>query len=144
MYKFGATSKKKLLTCHKDIQKVMNAAIKIADFSIICGHRTEADQMRAFRSGASNLQFPYSRHNSYPSQAVDVAPWPIVWEGPRARERFYYVGGIIIGVAESMGVDLRHGGDWNRDREILDEKGLSDLPHFELFERRTNSKGQKK
>jgi len=114
----------------------MRAAIKVADFSIICGHRNKIDQTRAFRSGASKVQWPYSRHNSSPSRAVDIAPWPIVWEGPSARERFYYVGGIIIGIAESMKIKLRHGGDWDRDREILDEKGLSDLPHFELFESR--------
>ncbi len=132
MYSFGATSKKKLLTCHRDIQKVMNEAIKLVDFTILCGHRNEKDQNIAFLNKVSKLKFPQSKHNLYPSLAIDIAPWPIVWDGSVARERFRFTAGIIIGVAHGMGIKLRHGGDWNMNGEILDEKGLSDLPHFEL------------
>ena len=45
------------------------------DFSVICGHRTEAEQNDAHARGASKLKWPKSRHNSYPSMACDVAPY---------------------------------------------------------------------
>jgi hypothetical protein len=40
MPKLGGRSKRKLSTCHKDIQTILNEAIKWFDFTVIEGERT--------------------------------------------------------------------------------------------------------
>lgn len=134
MYHFGKTSLERLETCHPDLQKVMHEAIKITDFTVLCGHRGEESQNQAYREGRSKLVFPKSKHNAFPALAIDIAPWPIAWDD---REQFYYTAGIIIGVARSLEIPLRHGGDWDSDGRITDNT-WDDLPHFELYERRQN------
>ena len=75
MPEFSERSREKLATCHRDLQAVMEAAIKGGpDFTILCGHRTEEEQNRAVVEGKSKAPWPQSRHNSSPSRAVDVAP----------------------------------------------------------------------
>jgi len=77
---FGKTSRKRLATCHEDLQLVFNEVIKHFDCTIVCGHRGEADQNDAFERGNSKLRFPQSKHNQWPSLAVDAVPWPINWD----------------------------------------------------------------
>lgn len=129
MYSFGSKSKSRLDTCHADIQAVLNVAIQICDFKIIWGHRSHDDQMKAFNEGRSKVLPPNSKHNRKPSLAVDIAPWPIKWND---REQFTYVAGVIMGVAKCMGIQMRWGGDWNRDGRVADNT-FDDLGHFELF-----------
>jgi hypothetical protein len=128
MYKFGRASKEKLATLDPRLQAVLNEAIKYRDFTIICGHRSEAEQNLAYRTGKSKLKFPQSKHNSYPSTAVDVAPYPMDWND---RERFYYLAGFLQGIAKTKGINLRYGGDWDRDGEITDNT-FDDLVHLEI------------
>lgn len=129
MYSFGNSSIKKLSTCHPDIQTVMFKAIKLIDFTVLCGARTEQEQEQAFKEKRSKLRYPESKHNKSPSLAIDIAPWPIRWND---REQFYYMGGLVMGVANGLGIDLRYGGDWNRNGRIGDQS-FDDLVHFELF-----------
>lgn len=129
MYSFGSRSKERLATCHQDIQFVMNEAIRMIDFTVLCGHRTKEEQDKAYKAGRSKLQFPQSKHNKTPSLAIDVAPWPIDWH---RKGRFYYMAGIIMGIARGMGIKMRFGGDWSMDGDITDQT-FNDLPHFELY-----------
>lgn len=121
-YKYGKTSKKRLSECHEDIQKLMNEALKTSpcDISILCGHRGEEEQNEAFRNGNSKLQFPNSKHNSFPSVAVDIAPYPIDWKD---IDRFKLLAVHIKYVAKELGIDIKWGGDW---------KSFKDYPHWEL------------
>lgn len=128
MPKFGTSSKLRLTTCHPDIRAVMNAVIKRIDFTIISGHRNEEQQEAAHAAGNSQVQWPDSTHNSDPSEGIDVAPYPIAWDD---RERFTLLAGMILMAAWDMGIDLRWGGDWDRDTEVKDNK-FDDLGHFEL------------
>ncbi len=106
----------------------MNQAIKFIDFSVIDGQRNEAEQSEAYRTGASQVPWPESTHNTDPSEGIDVAPYPIAWDD---RERFTLLGGIILMAAFDMGIVLRWGGDWDRDTEVKDNV-FDDLGHFEL------------
>lgn len=128
MPRFGRTSKKRLATCHPDLQKVFNQVIKRVDCSILCGHRGEADQNKAYEKGHSKVKYPKGRHNAMPSNAVDVAPYPIDWDN---LERFTLFAGYVLGVAESMGIRLIWGNDWDGDFDTKDT-GFRDYPHFEL------------
>ena len=49
------------------------------------------------------------------------------------RERFHLFAGFVLGIARSMDIKLRWGGDWNMNFEVDDNK-FDDFPHFELKE----------
>ena len=130
MPRFGKTSRKRLKTCDEDLQALFEEVVKYFDCSVIEGHRNEARQNKAFEDGNSKVKFPNGRHNSKPSKAVDVAPYPIDWED---RERMTYFAGFVKGIAYMMGIPIRWGGDWNNNT-ILKDNNFDDLPHFELRE----------
>ena len=129
MAKFGSNSRARLSTCHEDLQKVFNEVIKDWDCSILEGHRDERRQNKLFSEGKTKVQYPFGRHNSKPSRAADVSPYPIDWDD---RERFHFFAGYVLGTAKSMGIKLRWGGDWNMNFEVDDNK-FDDFPHFELI-----------
>lgn len=128
MPKFGKRSKEKLSECHPDLQRLFNEVIKHIDCSILEGYRDEKTQNEYFRQNKSKLKFPNGKHNTSPSRAVDVAPYPIDWSD---RNRFYHFGGLVRGIAATMGIKLRWGGDWDGDNNFKDQS-FHDLPHFEL------------
>jgi peptidoglycan L-alanyl-D-glutamate endopeptidase CwlK len=130
MPEFGSRSREHLKTLHPSLQRILVKAIEIIDFSILEGFRDEEKQNEAFREGKSKLQYPQSKHNTYPSQAVDVAPYPIDWQD---SERFTLLAGILKGIAHTMSIKLRWGGDWNSNN-ITKDQTFDDLPHFELLE----------
>lgn len=125
-YKYGTTSRQRLDTCHPDLQYLCNELIKHRDVSILCGHRNEQDQNKAFAKDASTLRYPDSKHNKTPSLAVDMAPYHtdhphIHWDDFREFEEF---SGFVKGVAATLGITITWGGDWHSFR---------DYPHWELM-----------
>ena len=130
MPKFGKTSKYRLLSCDYRLQKVLNEVIKYVDCSVLEGYRDERTQDKLYSEGKTKVRYPMGRHNSNPSRAVDVVPYPIDWKD---RERFHLFAGFVLGIARSMGIKLRWGGDWNMNFEVDDNK-FDDFPHFELKE----------
>lgn len=130
MPKFGKKSEERLATCHVDLQRLFNEVIKHYDCTVLCGHRGKDEQDEAVRTGVSKLAWPNSKHNSLPSKAIDVVPFPIDWND---MTRFYHFGGFVLAVAKQLGIKIRWGGDWNGDLKFRDEK-FKDLPHFELVE----------
>lgn len=129
-YKFGTRSKKNLSECHSLIQDLCNEVIKIYDFAVIEGHRPQEEQDKAFHQKKSKLQWPNSKHNRTPSIAFDALPAPYDWDD---KEAMYYFAGIVKGVAHSMGIEIRWGGDWDSDNDLKDQSFM-DLVHFELME----------
>ena len=129
MPKFGKRSKERLATCDERLQKVFNEVINYVDCSVLEGHRGEREQNKYFAEGKSKVQYPLGRHNAKPSRAVDVVPYPIDWND---RERFHLFAGFVLGIAYSMDISLRWGGDWNQNFEV-DDNNFDDFPHFELL-----------
>lgn len=130
MSNFSKVSEEKLATCHPDLQRLFHEVIKQYDCIILCGHRNEIDQNKAFEKGASKLKWPNSKHNSTPSLAVDAAPFPLDWQD---SSRFYHFIGFVFATANFLNIKIRSGADWNGNLKFSDEK-LLDLPHFELME----------
>ena len=130
MPRFGKKSKQRLETCDKRLQEVFNEVIKTVDCSVLEGHRSKDRQNALYKEGKTKVTYPKGRHNSSPSRAVDVAPYPIDWGD---RERFHLFAGFVLGIAKSMGINLRWGGDWNSNWQVDDNK-FDDFPHFELRE----------
>ncbi len=129
MPKFGKTSRKNLEECHPDLQLLFNVVVSVFDCSVICGHRGEDDQNKAFDEGKSELMFPVSKHNQYPSMAVDVVPYPVDWKD---LNRFYFFGGYVKKTAELLGIDIRWGGDFDGDT-LTDDQSFIDLPHWQIM-----------
>lgn len=123
MPKYSEKSQASLSTCHEDLRKIFNQVIKVMDVTILEGHRTQANQTKAFEEGKSRAMWPMSKHNELPSMAVDVAPYPIDWDD---RERFFRLAGLVQGIASQMGIEVNWGGDWS----------FFDGPHFELPKRK--------
>ena len=128
MAKFCSKSKERLSTCHESLQKVFNEVIKYVDCSVLEGHRDERRQEKLFDEGITKVHFPMGKHNSYPSRAVDITPYPVNWAD---RERQTLFAGFVLGVARGMGIRLRWGGDWNMNFDVKDNR-FDDFPHFEL------------
>ena len=125
---FGKSSKKRLLTCDDRLQKVFNEVIKHVDCSVLEGHRGEDRQNKLYEEEKTKVKYPNGRHNRLPSSAVDVTPYPVDW---KERERQTLFAGFVIGVASQMGINLRWGGDWDQDFQVVDNR-FDDFPHFEL------------
>ena len=128
MPRFGKRSRNALKTCDERLVKVFNEVIKTVDCSVLEGHRDQIKQNKYYEEGKSKVKYPSGRHNKLPSCAVDCVPYPIDWND---RERFHLFAGFVIGIAKSMGINLRWGGDWNQNWFVDDNK-FDDFPHFEL------------
>lgn len=134
MPKFSKQSKANLKECNFKLQELFNEVIKYFDCTIVTGHRSEEEQQKKVKQGLSQVEWPNSKHNKIPSQAVDVAPYPIDWED---RERFHYFAGFVKGVALMKGINIRWGGDWDNDTEV-DDNNFDDLLHFEIIKESEN------
>lgn len=131
MPEFGSRSRAKLEHVHPALVEVLEDAIEVIDFSVICGHRGEDEQNEYFATGRSKKRFPESRHNETPSMAVDIAPWNggIDWYDHLAFARVF---GVIEACAHRRAALLRWGGDWDRDLSSTDQSFV-DIGHIELI-----------
>lgn len=120
MPRFGKASLENLGTCDNRLREICLEAIKIMDFSVICGHRGEEAQNKAFTEGNSKAKWGESKHNSMPSKAIDLLPYPPDWAD---RERFAKLAGIMVGIAHMKGIKIKWGGEF---------KGFYDAAHFQL------------
>lgn len=124
MPSFGPSSRRHLETLDPELQEVLNEAINHYDFSIIDGHRDMERQNHYFNEGVSKVRWPNSRHNTFPSQAVDVVPYPGGFDNPNSA--FDRMATYILSAAARLDVPLEWGGHW---------KGFPDYAHFELAHR---------
>jgi len=130
MAAFSPTSKERLATCDPRLQQALYEVVKFFDCTIIEGHRGQAAQHKAYMDGASKLDWPAGAHNSLPSKAVDVMPYPIDWNDTK---RLCYFAGFVVGIAAHMGITIRWGRDWDRDKDLNDQT-FNDGPHYELVD----------
>jgi hypothetical protein len=129
-YYYGTVSRGRLNTCHSLLQQIAEEGIRYRDIAVLCGHRPEEAQTAAFVAGNSKKKWPESEHNSLPSAAIDMCPWPeprpmkdfLRTARPLLAEAFEF-GGFILGIANTLSIQLRWGGHW---REPFDSW------HFEL------------
>lgn len=115
-------SLKRLNTCCDELQNLFYEVAKLTPIIVICGYRGKEDQELAFKNKHSKLPWPRSKHNVYPSMAVDIAPLPLDWKNINA---FLLLSEIIKQEADKQGIDdmLTWGGDW---------KKFKDYPHWEI------------
>lgn len=78
-YNWGKKSREVLATLTPDLIYLMNKLADIRNVSLISGFREEQEQNEYYRRG-TGVRWPFSKHNVYPSQAVDVVPWPTQYD----------------------------------------------------------------
>ena len=142
MFKLGPISEGKLGTCHTDLQLLGHVAIRRAKFDFACtdGYRGDREQQIVFDAGRSQKAPGKSLHNISPSLAVHFEPFPILYpldtdtpvQMAKKLARYYMLAMHILRTAEDLALDIRWGGDWDRDYDILDQT-FDDLAHFELI-----------
>jgi len=132
MPKFGKRSKKNLIGVDAKLQNVLYEVVKYFDITIIEGKRSQERQNELVAQGKSKTKF--GKHVD--GKAVDIAPYPIDWN---ARDDFHLLGGFVLGMAASMGIKIRWGGDWNasstfKGRRTTKDNSFDDLVHFEILD----------
>jgi hypothetical protein len=141
MPSFSQKSMSALNTTHRDLQTVMLEAIKHVDFSVVFGHRSKAEQYELWQKGRNKRgdiiklseivtykdgHKNKSKHNYYPSKAVDIIPYPSGW---RDEKQFYFVAGVVMTIARELFKagkienKIHWGGTW---------ENFCDLPHFQI------------
>jgi hypothetical protein len=126
MPRFGKRSKGNMKGVDSKLQNVFNEVVKEFDCAIIEGLRSQERQNELVAQGKSKTKF--GKHVQ--GKAMDVAPYPIDWAD---RDRFHYFGGYVKGIAKSLNLRVRWGGDWDGDFETKDNI-FDDLCHFELLD----------
>lgn len=123
---FSSRSDQRLMTCVPGIITICRTVIRDYDFSILCGHRNKASQDATFAQGRTEpgqivtwVKWPNSMHNTNPSLAVDLAPYPIDWDD---LDRFHELAGRMLEAAAMFDIKLEWGGHWERKK---------DYPHFQ-------------
>jgi peptidoglycan L-alanyl-D-glutamate endopeptidase CwlK len=127
MPSFSKKSLEKLSQCHPDLIRLFMEVIKYYDCSILEGHRSEILQNTYYESGKSKVKWPDGRHNTKPSEAVDVAPYPINWDDIEGFKNF---GDLVKKIAEGLSIEIEWGGDW---------KNFKDYPHWQLKRKETEN-----
>lgn len=120
-FKLSQMSKERLETCDERLITIVSDVLKVMDITILCGHRGKEEQEKAFSEGKSRAHFGQSKHNSYPSLAVDIAPYPINWDVKDPR--WNIMCDLVLYIADRYGIKMRLGRDFTN---------LKDYPHVEL------------
>jgi peptidoglycan L-alanyl-D-glutamate endopeptidase CwlK len=130
---YSSRSLDRLNSCHPDLILLMTEALADpacpSDISILEGYRDEQKQNELKASGASQLSWPNSYHNRFPSMAVDVAPYVggISWDW----QYYYPLAAHIKAVWSRLHIErnvsadhyLEWGDDWT---------SFKDGPHWQL------------
>lgn len=117
--RFSKLSLSRLETCDIRLQDIMHEVIKTRDIIILCGRRGQKEQDAAYYAGNSRLMFPHSKHNCYPSLAIDIALYPLDWKD---IDGFVSLSKSVLEVAKDMNIELTWGGEWK----------MRDYPHYEI------------
>jgi peptidoglycan LD-endopeptidase CwlK len=131
-YSYGRTSAKRLADCRTEIAMVAELALYYRDFSVVTGHRDEATQNRMVAEKKSKAVWPKSKHNVYPSKAIDLVPYNggLCYDH---KECAYAAGVVQMLFNVVLGHDCaRNGADWDRDYSMTDTNFI-DSTHFELM-----------
>jgi len=129
MFKFSRVSKDRLSTADDKLQLLFNEVIKYRDITITEGHRTVNRQKILYAQGRTQPGkiVTYldgvnkkSKHNYFPSKAVDVVPYPELWSNEEAFEELAV---IVKREAKKLGIKIKWGGDF---------KKFKDRPHYQL------------
>lgn len=121
---FSTHSLIQIASLHEDLQAICYQVIEATDFRVVQGFRNDCEQEKLFQQGKTKARAGQSKHNQYPSHAMDLYPWPMIEiESQAYQHRQALLAGHVLMTAHALGIDLVWGGHW---------KKFKDYPHFEL------------
>ena len=137
----GKRSEENTSQCTAFCQAVIRKAIEIThiDFSVICGHRGEIAQNKAYSSGYSKLKFDNSKHNKKPSQAFDIIPF--FEDKSQTYKPMHYA--VLYGALKAAEIIVKRetpifnkysligGINWDDDEIVYYDQTFQDLGHYE-------------
>lgn len=130
---WGSNSTRVLVTLDPRLQEwVTRVRDEVTDISLLAGYRSEEVQNQLYDSGMSKLRYPRSKHNTYPSLAVDLQPYPRPSKETKLWGALGYIAGRGEWIANDMGIVLRWGGDWDMDGDLTNQS-FDDLFHWEIY-----------
>lgn len=143
---FDARSKAQLATVHLALREVMVDAMRLTDvpFQVVQGARTVAEQQALFNAKRSKVNpaafqnkldlYRKAKHVVWSgdplSRAVDIIC--DVTGKAYDRDHLVHIAGVVLTCSKNRGVEVRWGGNWDRDHEIISDQTFNDLVHFEL------------
>lgn len=147
--KFGKVSKDNLDTCHPDLMKILELAIKRSDvdFGVTEGHRSLERQQQLFKEGKSKIDGINKKgmHNYNPSLAADLYAYHSekITRVRIAYDKVHlaYIAGVIQSCAKELFEKgevshvIRWGGNWNSNGVIDYDQSFDDYPHVELLKK---------
>jgi len=131
MNHYSASSQTNLETCDLRLQRIFTEALQVMDHSIICGYRTESEQLALFLEKKTKVRL--GKHQTKPSLAIDAIPFPINPDWNKDLEKICVFAGIVLAIAHKRGIKLRWGRDWDGDMDLNDQT-FNDYVHFEIVE----------
>ena len=159
MLKLGKNSKAQYETLHEDLRRIIDRVLEISpvDFGISEGHRSPETQFEYFKRGRELVDGEWrivdrskvitsvdgydklGKHNHYPSKAFDFYIWVPGKKGLMYNDlHLCFLAGLFIAAAKELkeqGIinsEIRWGGNWDGDGEIVYDHTLKDLPHVEI------------
>lgn len=140
MNKWSKQSKENYRTLHPDLKILADEVLKLHDCTIRQGYRDKDTQNKYFRNGTSKVEWPNSKHNLMPSEAIDLSPY-IPGLNPWDMEHVLHFSGVVQAIAARLYDDglmskrLIWGGSWSTDLDAalaFDEHRFFDGIHFNL------------
>ena len=148
MSKFSQQSAENLRSCHPYLQAMAYEALKIMDYTVLCGYRPPQEQFKAFKKGRKFTDKGWiitnrkkiitkcdgyeriGKHNVFPSLAMDIIPYtkPLDWND---TENIRVLVGIFLGLALTKNITIRSGIDFNMNMNFNDDI-FEDPYHIEL------------
>jgi len=129
---WGAKSLAVRATLDERLQLLVDKLLWYMDVSLLDGYRDERQQAELYGLEKTQVRWPHSKHNSEPSMAVDMQPYPRPENENELWAALGYMAGLCYMIAERHGFAVRWGGDWNRDGDLTDNN-FDDLFHIELY-----------
>ena len=130
--KWSARSKAVYDELCPELQDVCTYILTRIDVSLVKGHRPKDEQDAAFDAGFSKVRWPDGKHNTLPSDAVDLQPYPYPESDLKLWAALGYIAGTAVEYGRSKGYQLRWGGDWNQNGDLTDQN-FDDLFHLEVI-----------
>ncbi|QYW06104.1 L-alanyl-D-glutamate peptidase [Shewanella phage vB_SspS_KASIA] len=131
MFKLGNRSLERLSGVKPQLVEVVKLAITVTevDFGVTEGLRT-LEQQRQYVAAKKSWTMN-SKHLT--GDAVDLHP---IANGKADYTKCHIVKEAMFKAADTLGVRIKWGGDWNQNGSSADEhqRGSYDGPHFELLE----------
>lgn len=107
------------------LQRLLDEVLPLYDHTLLSGYRDKEEQNGLVAAGNSKLMYPKSKHNVFPSVAVDLQPYPY-----KCVEDLHYFIGYVKATADRMGIKIRLGRDWDGDNSS--SNNWVDAFHIEL------------